>query len=167
MIRIPYESVADLDLGMYIILPKRPQDLNKLVSDLSVEKWNSLIGKVHSQSVYGNLGLPRFNADYERELADDLIALGMQMAFTPRADFSALSKIALPLWISKVLHKAFITVDEKGTEAGAATIVMMAGGKFSVPERVFKMIVDHPFIYAIRDHTTGTLLFLGITMRPS
>ena len=90
----------------------------------------------------------------------------MEAAFKSSADFSAMSTTALPLWISEVIHKAFIKVDEEGTEAGAATIVMMAGGKFS-SEPEFQMIVDHPFIYAIRDHKSGILLFLGITMQPS
>jgi serpin B len=96
MIRIPYESVQDLDLGMYIILPKYSQDLNKIVSSLDIERWNSLLERVHRQFVYGDLGLPRLKADYERKLEDDLLALGMELAFTPKADFSAMTNIPLP-----------------------------------------------------------------------
>ncbi|MEP7286706.1 MAG: serpin family protein [Chloroflexota bacterium] len=166
MISIPYESVAQLDLGMYIILPKRSQDLHKLISELSAEKWDALIDQVHRNIMYGEFSLPRFKAEYERNLTNDLNGLGIAMAFTPHADFSAMSAMASELWISQVAHKAFIKVDEEGTEAAAVTRSMYVGG-ISEPQRVFKMIVDHPFIYAIRDHKTGALLFMGVTMQPS
>lgn len=114
------------------------------------------------------LSLPKFSFEFDAALADPLMALGMTDAFDgDRADFSGMvaDPTADPLFISGVLHKAFIAVDEEGTEAAAAAIVMMEGATAAESDPV-EVVVDRPFIFAIRDTETGTLLFLGRVLDP-
>ena len=103
--------------------------------------------------------MPKFEISYGIELKDVLTALGMGVAFSPGADFC---KISCGIYISRVIHKTFIQVDEEGTEAAAVTAVEFlrgsAGGIY--------MILNRPFIYVIRDHVTGNLLFMGILSHP-
>jgi serpin B len=108
--------------------------------------------------------LPRWKSRTATSLPEQLGALGMPRAFTDAAEFSALSPE--PTRIDDVLHEAFIAVDEKGTEAAAATAVI--GGPTSVPvPRGTPLVVDRPFLYAIRDVGTGAILFLGRVTDPS
>ncbi len=114
------------------------------------------------------LELPKFSFEFDAALADPLKALGMTDAFNGNlADFFGMigDPEADPLFISEVLHKAFIAVDEEGTEAAAATIVMMEGAT-AAPSEPVEIRVDRPFIFAIRDTETGTLLFLGRVLDP-
>lgn len=105
------------------------------------------------------LGLPRFEVETKVELAQVMSALGMPTAFQPGvADFSGMTSDA-ELFIGLVVHQANITVDEKGTEAAAATAVTMR--ETSVPVDIVRLEVDRPFMFAVRDLATGTILFLG------
>src|SRR4029453_17543416 len=101
----------------------------------------------------------------EFQLKEALSALGMSLAFAPRkADFSGIAT-AEPLWLSAVIHKAYVDVNEKGTEAAAATGVMMRTMSARVePLAVFR--ADHPFFFVIRDNGTGSLLFAGRLVNP-
>lgn len=113
---------------------------------------------------------PQFEFDFGVGLAETLEAMGMTDAFSPTdADFSGMigSSSALPLYISDVLHKAFISVDENGTEAAAATVVMMAEGAAMQPQEPVEVHVDHPFLFLIRDTETGTVLFMGQVINPA
>jgi serpin B len=102
--------------------------------------------------------LPRFNLEYEILLNDALKALGMEVAFDSRANFD---DIAPGLFISEVKHKAFVEVNEEGTEAAAVTAVTIAESYGP-----FLFIVDRPFFFAIHDDETGTVLFMGIVIEP-
>ncbi len=105
--------------------------------------------------------MPKFSYEWTAELAAGLNALGMKDALDPEAaDFSGMNG-ARDLFLSNVLHKAFISVDENGTEAGASTAVI---GTMGIPEA---FNVDRPFIFMIRDNPTGTILFIGRVMKPS
>jgi serine protease inhibitor len=97
--------------------------------------------------------LPKFSLTYERTLNDDLAALGMGIAFGDGADFSGLSSASVA--ISSVKQKAFVDVNEAGTEAAAVTNVVLAA---STPP---SLDVDRPFIFVIRDRLAGTILFMG------
>jgi serpin B len=114
-----------------------------------------------------SLTLPRFRQESEFQLAPVLAQLGMSRAFTPgEADFTGITT-AEPLHISAVIHKAYIDVDEHGTEAAAATAVViraMAAVRPAAPP--VTMTVDHPFLFAITDTATGLPLFLGQVSRP-
>ena len=105
------------------------------------------------------LALPKFTARSASMLAGTLEALGMETAFNSQADFSGIA--ARPLSLGVVAHQAFIQVDEEGTVAAAATAVEMATTATREFVEVEVINVDHPFLFAIRDRTTGCLLFLG------
>lgn len=110
------------------------------------------------------LAMPKFTFRTKTALKDVLIALGMPIAFTDQADFSAMS-VKEKFLIQDVLHEAFIAVDEDGTEAAAATAVVI--GATSLPVNVVQLTVDRPFLFAIRDDETGALLFMGRVVDPS
>jgi len=113
------------------------------------------------------LSMPRFEFDSEFSLSQALAALGMEAALTEAADFSGMTG-APDLYISEVVHKAFVSVDEEGTEAAAATgVVSVVMNLTSAPAEVVRMTVDRPFIFLIRDLESGALLFLGRVADPS
>ena len=118
------------------------------------------------------VALPRFTIDPKEplELSATLIALGMKSAFDPkRADFTAMAAPRSPedeLFISAVFHKAFVKVDEKGTEAAAASAVVMAP-RGAPPRPAAEFIADHPFVFFIVDKSSGLILFIGRVVDPS
>jgi serpin B len=107
--------------------------------------------------------MPRFEYDSGFSLKEALAALGMPDAFTSTADFSGMTGNR-ELFISEVIHKAFVSVDEEGTEAAAATAVMMTLS--AAPEEPVEFNADRPFIILIRDNLTGTFLFVGRVVNP-
>jgi serpin B len=112
-----------------------------------------------------DLELPRFKAETKVDLAELLPIMGMPLAFDPeRAEFSGMTT-AEQLYISNVVHQANITVDEKGTEAAAATAVVMR--TTAMPAEPVRLVVDRPFLFALRDVPTGAILFLGRIVDPS
>ena len=103
--------------------------------------------------------IPKFSYDYDIEMSGALKALGMALPFDPtKADFSALSDKG-NIFISRVLHKAYIAVDEKGTKAGAATAVEIK--ETAVAVDIYSVTLDRPFIYAVTDNATGLPVFIG------
>jgi serpin B len=111
------------------------------------------------------LALPKFDIETSTSLAEQLSALGMPTAFTDGADFSGITTVE-PLLIADVIHQANITVDEEGTEAAAATAVVLAGT--SAPsDQPIEFVVDRPFVFALRHVSTGATLFLGRVTDPS
>jgi serpin B len=110
------------------------------------------------------LRMPKFTFRSQNALRPALSALGMPTAFSDRADFSGISK-ADRMQIQDVVHEAFIAVDEEGTEAAAATAVLI--GVTSAPSKTVDLIIDRPFFFAIRDDASGTILFLGRVIDPA
>ena len=110
------------------------------------------------------LAMPKFTFRTKTALKETLIALGMPIAFTDQADFSGMS-VKEKFLIQDVLHEAFIAVDEDGTEAAAATAVVV--GTTSLPVNVVQLTVDRPFLFAIRDDETGAILFMGRVLDPN
>ena len=105
--------------------------------------------------------MPKFKIEYEKKLNDELKAMGMGIAFDDFADFSRIA--SAPLAISEVKHKTFVEVNEEGTEAAAVTSVgIILTSMPSTP----RMNIDHPFIFAIREHRSGTILFIGKIVNP-
>ena len=150
------------DLSMVVLLPTSSSSLDKLREALP-NKLDGWLAALTRQDV--DVFLPRFKLEQEFILNDQLIALGMADAFSENAaDFSGMrSDGGKDLYISKVIHKAFVDVNEEGTEAAAATAVVMdTKSIFMVP--VFK--ADHPFIFLIRDVRTGAILFMGRMSSP-
>jgi serine protease inhibitor len=144
--------------AMTVLLPKPKQTPNGLLARLDPVAWKALTERFHGAEV--NLTLPRFRLEYTRRLNDDLKALGMAVAFDPeRADFSRIADVRPGLYLSRVDQKTFVEVNEEGTEAAAATGVGVS--VTSVPQ-VVEMTVDRPFVFAIRERLSGTLMFLGV-----
>ncbi|HHX87754.1 MAG TPA: serpin family protein, partial [Firmicutes bacterium] len=107
----------------------------------------------------------RFKYEYESSLNDVLKSLGMEIAFNSQAaDFSAMRTLPPRLYIAEVKHKAFVEVNEKGTEAAAATSVEIR--LESAPLNQFSMTVDRPFFFSIVDQKTGSILFMGSVADP-
>ncbi len=154
VLELPYRGD---DLSMVVILPKVPGavGLDALERSLTVERLDAWLGAVREREIA--VHVPRFTMTWgTAELRDHLVALGMERAFSSRAaDFTGMSEIR-DLFVSNVLHKAFIEVNEEGTEAAAATAVVMARTSMSPTFRA-----DRPFVFMIRDRNTGSILFLG------
>jgi len=110
------------------------------------------------------LSMPKFKIESSLSLADALAAMGMPAAFSNDADFSGMTGNR-DLAVSDVVHKAFVSVDESGTEAAAATAVIMK--LTAMPAEPLTVTIDRPFIFAIRDMQTGSLLFVGRVVDPS
>jgi serpin B len=142
-----------------VLLPKAGHTLDEVLGLLSGTAWQSLMGTLAAEKV--DLALPRFTLAYTAGLVDPLTKLGMGVAFTDAADFSGLAE--KPVCITDVVHKTYLNVNEEGTTAAAATGVIV--GVTAVPIST-QMLVDHPFLCAIRDTQTGALLFLGTVGDP-
>lgn len=158
-VRLAY---AGGSMSMAIFLPDEDAGLEPFLDGLSADAWRKALGEFKPAS--GQLKMPRFTFEYEQTLNKALQALGMGAAFEPNAaDFSRMvdsSAAGLQeLHISEVKHKAFIAVDEQGTEAAAVTSVGVS--TTSAPSETFEMEVNRPFFFAIHDHSTDTLLFMG------
>jgi serpin B len=158
VLELPYAGLA---ASMVIVLPAR--DLASVEATLSAEKLDQWIGGLRTEMV--DVAIPRFKLDSECELAGTLGEMGMARVFDPkRADLSGVAE-GEGLWLNDVLHKALVEVDEKGTEAAAATAVGgmgMAGPPTAAP--VFR--ADRPFLFLIRDLRTRAILFLGRLVEP-
>jgi serpin B len=150
-------------LAMVILLPKAKDGLSQLEASLSAASIETWLSKLSSHRV--DVSLPKFKMTSECELKDPLSDMGMAVAFNPgAADFSGITGTR-ELAISAVVHKAFVEVDEKGTEAAAATgVAAFRTAAIAQPPVVFR--ADHPFFFLIRDIRTGSLLFLGRLVKP-
>ena len=149
------------ELSMIILLPNSGQ-FESFQNSLNAALVDHIVSDLQSRQV--SLTMPKFEFESEFSLADTLAAMGMPMAFSDEADFSGMTGNR-ELTIRDVLHKAFVSVDEAGTEAAAATAVVV--GLKSAPEQPVQVTVDHPFIFLIRDIETGTILFVGQVVNPS
>ncbi len=153
--------------AMTFIMPDEGE-FDAVEASLDTDSLQDMVGQLESTQV--ELFLPRFGFESAASLPDILQALGMTAAFDPEvADFSGMVEGAAAenLFIGDVLHKAFISVDEEGTDAAAATII--ATGPVSAPqpeEEPVELAIDRPFLFLIRDTRTGTILFLGRVMNP-
>ncbi len=146
------------ELSMVILLPDIDR-FDEIEASLSADFYNGIIDSFSGNSV--DLTLPKFEYESDFQLADTLISMGMPDAFG-NADFSGMDGTR-NLFISDVVHKAFVSVDEEGTEAAAATAVIM--NEMAMPMGV-EFRADHPFIFFIRDIQTGTILFIGRMLDP-
>jgi serpin B len=157
VLEMPYQGD---DLSMVILLPTQADGLAALEASLTPEKLSGWIGALAGQKI--TVSVPRFRMTSEFDLARILAELGMPSAFNcGEADLSAMT--AANDWcLAAVRHKAFVEVNEEGTEAAAATGISV--GVVSLPP---SFTADHPFIFLIRDKVTGSLLFLGRVVDPT
>ncbi len=159
VLELPYEGG---DLSMVVLLPRDRDGLGKLEQSLTRARLSACLGKLKERRVA--VELPRFKLDARFQLAETLRAMGMELAFQPGADFSGISSRER-LYLSKVIHQAFVDVNEVGTEAAAATAVTVLRGAPSGKPVVFR--ADHPFVFLIRHNHTGSILFLGRVNDPT
>jgi serpin B len=162
VLELPYKAVKPgSELALDLILPKDPQRLSALENELSTVGIASYVSELGERRV--DVTLPRFKIAWSRSLNTALQALGMRAAFGAGADFSAMTR-SDHSFISLVQHEAFIDVNEEGTEAAAATAVVMT--KSPAPQlSVFR--ADRPFLFLLRDTESGLVLFMGRFARPS
>jgi serpin B len=153
-------------LAMVIFLPRRVDGLDELERSLSAESLDSWLRKLERRDV--KVYLPKFRVESAFTLNEELAALDVRLAFSPDADFSGMTG-EKDLLLSLVLHKAFVEVDEKGTEAAAATALMAplsAAPNLRLPHFPPVFRADHPFLFLIRDQHSGSILFLGRLTNP-
>lgn len=149
------------ELSMVILLPDAGE-FEAFEGSLDAERVDAIIEAMTNREVA--LTMPKFEFDSDFSLSQSLAAMGMQEAFTESADFSGMTGNR-DLFISDVIHQAFVSVDEAGTEAAAATAVIMA--ELAMPAEPVEITMDHPFIFMIRDIQTGAILFVGRVADPS
>lgn len=162
-----FQSVAlpygDGRVSMHVFLPDRGYDYASFLSTLTPDNWHDWMGRYSEGE--GDLILPRFKLACDCDLKPALAAMGMGSAFAGnRADFGALCP-RNRLTISEVRHKTFVDVNEDGTEAAAVTSIGFECLSVAVGAR-FAMVVDRPFVCAIVDNATGSILFLGSVVAP-
>lgn len=149
---LPYGNGA---FAMTILLPPQGTDIDTFAASLTAERWAAIVAGLRPTRGW-TVEIPKFTLTYERELGEDLQALGMTDAFSPsRANLRGIST-DLGLYVAFVKHKTFVTVDEEGTEAAAVTNTGIR--VVSMPP---SFRVDRPFVYAIRERLSGTVLFVG------
>ncbi|WP_138498675.1 serpin family protein [Nostoc sp. PA-18-2419] len=158
-VSLPYGK--DGKISFYIFLPKQNSNLKAFSQNLNLENWEKWMTQFNKQK--GFIRLPRFKTEYDVTLNSALKALGMEEAFSNKANFSGMGK---NFAISQVKHKTFVEVNEEGTEAAAATSVGIVATAFRQEPKPFRMIVDRPFFCAIRDNQTGSILFMGSIVEP-
>jgi serpin B len=158
-LEIPYAGNA---VSMIFLLPKDRNTLSALEAELSQEMIQTLFAQMESRPV--SVSMPRFQIGSSFDLSQPLTSLGMVAAFSRHADFSGMDG-AQNLFLSAVLHKARIEVNEKGAEAAAATAVIVFEKTAFERTPVFR--ADHPFLFMIRENKRGELLFLGRVMDPN
>ena len=154
MLELPYTSE---DMSMIALLPNERDGLDELEASLTAETLGQSADQMVSKEV--SVSIPKFGMTQTFGLSSVLSSLGMSDAFDPMAaDFSGMNGEG-NLYISGVLHKAFINLDEEGTEAAAATGVVVGATSISPPIPRFN--ADHPFVFVIRDNLTESILFMG------
>ncbi|MFA7694655.1 MAG: serpin family protein [Methanoregula sp.] len=164
MLSLPYTAKDGKGLSMVILLP-RGDNLSAAVPYLDPANLSALEQSASSRRVM--MYIPKFKIETQYSLPETLAAMGMPTAFSGNADFSGMDGTK-DLYISDVVHKAYIEVNEEGTEAAAATgVVMWAKGVVATETPVPVFRADHPFIFLIQDNDTGTILFTGRITNPN
>jgi serine protease inhibitor len=164
-LELPYKGE---ELSMLVVLPRNKDGLQALERQWAVPgTYEQVTGRLHREETV-IVSLPRFKMETQYALKPILCLLGAGLAFSDAADFGGISdEPNKPLKISEVIHKAFVEVNEEGTEAAAATagVLVVLSKKPKRPEpKVFK--ADHPFLFCIRDRRTNAVLFAGRVLDP-
>lgn len=160
VLELPY---VDDELSMVVLLPRRFDGLPEFEKELTTDNLSDWLGKLRKREVI--VSVPKFKMTSQFSLATMLKSMGMTDAFSPgRADFSGMNG-KRDLFISAVIHKAYVDVNEEGTEAAAATAVTMKVTSIG-PTRIPVFQADHPFLFLIRDNLSGSILFIGRIINP-
>jgi serine protease inhibitor len=158
-ISLPYGETNNLN--MYIFLPRQESNLTEFLSLLTLENWQQWLSQLQQKEV--TIILPKFKNEYQQEMKDILLALGMKRAFSSQeADFTALTSAQVN--VSNVKHKTFVEVNEEGTEAAAVTSIGVRTTSIRITPT---MEVNRPFFYVIGERQTDTILFMGAMLNPT
>ena len=157
-VELPY---GDSAFSMVVLLPDEGVSVSDLVEAMDADRWDTWFTSSYPANLL--VSLPKFKYDFKSLLNDPLIDLGLGIAFTESADFSNI-KPESGIFISRVIHQTFIDVKEEGTEAAAATVVEMLDSAF--PGGPLQFVADRPFLYVIRENSTGAILFMGKVGKP-
>ncbi|HYG56871.1 MAG TPA: serpin family protein, partial [Symbiobacteriaceae bacterium] len=151
-VALPY---GDGRLNMYVFLPDKGVTLDQFAGSITADRWEAWMGQFRSKE--GVLTLPKVKLEWESNLKQAMTDLGMGIAFQPgKADFGDLfAGMQEELYIGFILHKTFLDMNEKGTEAAAVTVVGIRATSMPAPQERFTMLVDRPYLMAIRDDKTG------------
>lgn len=158
VLEMPYAGDA---LAMDVLLPRKVDGLTEFEQTLSLDKLTGWLGKLHKVEV--QVAVPKVQLTAEFQLNEALARMGMPVAFRPEADFSGMDG-RRDLFLSAVVHKAFVDVNEEGTEAAAATGAVITLAAAPVQRVIFR--ADHPFLFLIRDTRSGSILFMGRLTNP-
>jgi serine protease inhibitor len=156
-VELPY---GDSAFSMVVIVPEYNWDARRLAAELDADSWDDWFDGSTMRNLL--VEIPKFKYEFKTLLNQHLSNLGLGVAFTDAADFSGIVDGG-GILISRVIHQTFIDVNEKGTEAAAATIVEMLEASAAGP---LPFRADRPFIYVIKENSTGAIVFMGITGRP-
>jgi len=156
---LPYDGN---ELSMVILLP-REGEFESFEGELEVQRVADIVDALSYSPIA--LTMPKFKYESKIYLQEILAEMGMPIAFTPGADLSGMVSPPNSPWIDKVIHQSFVDVDEAGTEAAAATAVVMI--ESAAPGEPKEVNIDRPFVFLIRDMKTGTILFVGRVLNPS
>jgi len=157
-VELPY---GDSTFSMVVMLPAAGKTAGELIEEMDLEQWDSWFGTSWMENI--QVELPKFKYGFKKLLNDPLINLGLGVAFSGGADFSGITPGG-GIYISRVIHQTFIDVQEEGTEAAAATIVELR--EVSMPSPlIFR--ADRPFVYLIKENSTGAILFIGKVGMPA
>ncbi len=160
VLELPYEGDK---FSMVVLLPAERGGLPALEEKLTLDTLQSWTAKLETRKI--DVFLPKFEMRTKASLEKPLAAMGLALPFDPaRADFTGISA-AEKLWVDRVFHEAFVRVDEKGTEAAAATATTMRTLSMPPPNPEFR--ADHPFVFVIRENETGLILFVGRVGNPA
>ncbi len=166
MISLSFKSEADQgQYAMAFILPAEGKSLTDLLPRLDAATFKTALSEAEEQEVW--IRLPKFDFEYYTEMHKTLVDLGMGQAFSRDADFSAMTEQPNGLYISNVLHKCYVRIDELGAEAAAVTVVEMRDGAAMQMTEPPKFYADRPFVFAIYSQEDGTIAFLGAVNDPS
>ncbi len=164
VVDLPYGGRA---FSMTIVLPSEPGGIHSLVAELTPQRWKAWMGELEATKC--QVRLPKFRLENDLVLNDALRALGMGIAFAASpphvADFGRMRR-ERDVQITEVRHKSYVDVNEEGTEAAAVTSVLV-GYLGALPSPPLVGVVDRPFLFAIRENLSGTILFLGRVLNPT
>ncbi len=158
-VELPY---SDSSFSMLVMLPGQESSISSLIESLDLASWDNWFE--HSRRLGVRVVLPKFKYEFKDLLNQALMSLGLGVAFTDNADFSRIVS-AGGIHISRVIHQTFIDVQEVGTEAAAATIVEIKENSSSEGGSI-TFHADHPFLYLIKENSTGAIVFIGKVGRP-
>ena len=159
MMKIDYENKK---ASMFIIMPKENVDIDKYISELDEQKFANL--EKAQQTFKADVSMPKFKIESRYEMKKVLMGMGIKAAFSKNADFSKMNGKS-NLLIDEVIHKSFIEVSEKGTEAAAATAVIVRE-KSAIVNKNPKVTINRPFVFIIKENKNNAILFIGKYVKP-